>query len=46
MLKTVSILTHPPQRAKTRFSPGKAATNESPRHTFYRYVEDLSDVRT
>ena len=24
----------------------QAATNESPRRTFYRYVEDLSDVRT
>ena len=45
MFKKAIVLTHPPQRAKTRCSTGKAAANEKARRT-PRYVELLSDART
>ncbi len=45
MLKTASVLTRPPLRAKTRISPSKAAAREEARRTLW-YVESLSDVRT
>jgi hypothetical protein len=45
MFKTATVLTHPPQRAKTRISPNKAAASEETRRRL-RYVEALSDART
>ncbi len=43
MLKTASVLTRPPLRAKTRISPSKAAAREEARRTLW-HVESLSDV--
>ncbi|BFU89652.1 MAG: hypothetical protein NTAFB01_08390 [Nitrospira sp.] len=45
MVKKAVVLTRPPQRAKTRISPSKAAASEAARRTL-RYVEPLSDART
>ena len=45
MLKKARLLTHPPRRAKTRRSAGKAAASEGPKAPS-GYVEALSDART
>jgi len=38
MFKKAVILTRPPQRAKTRIPPTKAAANEEARHTLGRML--------
>ncbi|HEX6950755.1 MAG TPA: hypothetical protein VF127_14230 [Nitrospira sp.] len=41
-----TILTRPPQRAKTRFSPGPGRSKRGYEAYFVRYVECPSDART
>jgi len=38
MFKKAAVLTHPPQRAKTRISPNKAAASEEAR----RYIPSFA----
>lgn len=41
-----SVLTRPPQRAKTRFSPGQGRNEQRDEAYFVSYVESLRDART
>ena len=41
-----TVLTRPPQRAKTRFSPGPGRSDRRSEAYVSQYVEGLSDART